>query len=378
MHIISKNRGWFREVLPGETGKGAECYGENKGDVGRYREIGGDKMRLEDIGFYTLENNRAKNTSVNSPLWRCELLLTDRCNFNCPYCRGAKPEDKGDISKEDAFHIIDLWSEHGLKNVRFSGGEPTLWKPLYELVAYTKRKGVRRIAISTNGSADYKYYKKLISAGANDLSISLDACCVNTGNAMSGRNDDVWFKVVNNIRNLSKLTYTTVGVVLTDSNMPELSGILQFASSLGVADIRIIPAAQHSKHLPNTIDQDTCLSPILRYRINNIKNGRGVRGITKNDNHKCPLVLDDMAVLNGKHFPCIIYLREHGAEIGKINGNIRSVRKERKLWFESHNTFKDDICKDNCLDVCVDYNNRVKQLNGTIQHLYNQNEVTGG
>jgi len=319
----------------------------------------GGEMKLEDIGFYTLENNRAKNTSIDSPLWRCELLLTDRCNFNCPYCRGVKIEDKGDISKEDAFHIIDLWAEHGLKNVRFSGGEPTLWYHLHELVEHTKSKGVRRIAISTNGSADYEYYKRLISAGVNDFSISLDACCASTGKAMSGRNDDVWFKVVNNIRNLSKLTYTTVGVVLTDSNMPELRGILQFASSLGVADIRIIPAAQHSRCLPNTIEQDVCLSPILRYRINNIKNGRGVRGITEKDNHRCPLVLDDMAVLNGKHYPCIIYLREYGQEIGKINGNIETVRKERESWFKSHDTFNDKICKENCLDVCVDYNNMV-------------------
>ena len=66
-----------------------------------------------------------------------------------------------------------------------------------------------------------------------------------------------------------------------------------------------------------------------------------------------------MAVLNGKHYPCIIYLREHGQEIGKINGNIEAVRKERESWFRSHDTFNDKICKENCLDVCVDYNNMV-------------------
>ena len=42
--------------------------------------------RLEDIGFYTLSDYRASQCSASSPLWRCELLLTDRCNFHCPYC----------------------------------------------------------------------------------------------------------------------------------------------------------------------------------------------------------------------------------------------------------------------------------------------------
>jgi len=46
-------------------------------------------MKLEDIGFYTLSDERAKNTSINTSLKRCEILITDKCNLKCPYCRGA-------------------------------------------------------------------------------------------------------------------------------------------------------------------------------------------------------------------------------------------------------------------------------------------------
>jgi len=96
--------------------------------------------KLEDIGFYTLEDGRAKNTSISSPLWRCELLLTSRCNFKCPYCRGVKDDFSGDLSLGDAKHVVDLWADGGLRNVRFSGGEPTVWKPLPELIKYTASK----------------------------------------------------------------------------------------------------------------------------------------------------------------------------------------------------------------------------------------------
>lgn len=30
-------------------------------------------MKLEEIGFYTLSNNRCKNASINSPFWRAEI-----------------------------------------------------------------------------------------------------------------------------------------------------------------------------------------------------------------------------------------------------------------------------------------------------------------
>ena len=36
---------------------------------------------------------------------------------------------------------------------------------------------------------------------------------------------------------------------------------------------------------------------------------------------------------------------------------------ERKEWFENHNTHKDPICKKNCLDVCISYNNKYRDIN---------------
>ena len=315
--------------------------------------------KLKDIGFYTLEDKRAKELSIKSPLWRCELLLTSRCNFNCPYCRGMKKEDQGDVSLEDAKNIVNLWCDEGLRNIRFSGGEPSLWKHLRELVVLSKDKGIKRIAISTNGSAPAFLYKDLIEAGVNDISISLDSCCAATGNKMAG-GAPIWEEVVNNIKILSKLTYVTVGVVLTEDNENEINEIVSFAHSLGVSDIRLITAAQRAKYLPEF--ESTTDYPILRYRLNNFKNGKPIRGIGEEDNHRCPLVLDDMAILNNKHYPCIIYLRERGAPIGKVGKN---MRQERLEWYLNHDCYKDKICKNNCLDVCVDYNNRVKELNKT-------------
>lgn len=319
-------------------------------------------MKLEDIGFYTLEDDRAKSASDTSPLWRCEMLITSKCNFKCPYCRGT--DKSADISFDEAKRMVDIWVDGGLKNIRFSGGEPTIVPWLVDLVKYTKSKGVERIAISTNGSAKRELYDELIDAGVYDFSISLDACCATIGDMMAGNISGAWDKVVSNIEYISSKTYVTVGVVLTEDNIEDINTIIDYASNtLGVADIRIITSAQWNKPFSNIEIPSHILDkhPILKYRWENILKGRNVRGVTEKDNQKCPLMLDDMSVKGKYHYPCIIKMREGCEPIGEMS-DIASVRQSRKDFYDKHDTSCDTICKNNCLDVCIDYNNKVREL----------------
>lgn len=318
-------------------------------------------MKLEEIGFYTLCDSRAYNASTTSPLWRCELLLTDSCNFRCPYCRGLRKDMAGSLPFEQAKYTVDLWCRDKLKNIRFSGGEPTMYEGLIELVKLARFGGVERIALSTNGSADFTEYEELIKAGVNDFSISLDGCCASVGDSMSGGIKGSWDRVVESIKRISERTYCSVGMVFTEENIDGCVESVKFADSLGVADIRVIPSAQYNKALLllSKLD-DSILSrhKILKYRIDNIKAGRHVRGITESDRHKCWLALDDMAVVQGYHFPCIIHLREGGDPIGKV---CPTMREDRFMWIKRHDPYLDPICRKNCLDVCIDYNKKASE-----------------
>jgi MoaA/NifB/PqqE/SkfB family radical SAM enzyme len=311
-------------------------------------------VSLNSIGFYTLTDARAANASASSKLSRCELLLTGRCNFKCPYCRRVGGKD---LPFDEAATTVRLWASQGLGAIRFSGGEPMLYPRLRELVGLAKASGIEKIAISTNGSLPFDRYQEMIDAGVNDFSISLDACCAEDGDKMAGGVKGAFYKVIANIAALSKLVYVTVGVVLTDDNADNIADIVNFAQSLGVSDIRVIPAAQVSNKLVkfNISEETKNRFPILKYRIGNIQSGRPIRGLSIGDSTRCGLVLDDMAASDGMHYPCIIYLREGGAPIGKIGPN---MRQERDDWFITHNTHQDPICSHNCLDVCVDYNNQ--------------------
>jgi organic radical activating enzyme len=112
-------------------------------------------MRLDDIGFYTMTDARCASASDTSPLARCELVLTSRCNFRCAYCRHVGGND---LPKDRALEAIASWSLHGLQNLRLSGGEPTLWGggsgDLADLVELAKRLGVKRVAIATTHTTE--------------------------------------------------------------------------------------------------------------------------------------------------------------------------------------------------------------------------------
>ena len=325
---------------------------------------------LKNIGFYTMYNERVRNASETSQMKRCEMIITEYCNFRCPYCRGLKAMIYGDrklkqLSLDEVTRNVDYWCEgQPLENIRFSGGEPTLHKNIREIIAYTKSKGVKRIAISTNGSNKFELYRELVALGVNDISISLDACCAEDGDKMAGGIKGSWDIVIGNIRELSKLTYVTVGVVLTPDNVQGTIDTVHFADSLGVADIRVIPSAQwnHKLEVLGGIDPAVMSRhPILRYRVENFKNGLHVRGMSETDSHRCGLVLDDSVIAGDYHFPCVIYMREQGNPIGKVGPD---MRHKRKLWSESHDCYADPICRKNCLDVCIDYNNKFREYHG--------------
>ena len=83
-----------------------------------------------------------------------------------------------------------------------------------------------------------------------------------------------------------------------------------------------------------------------------------MRGIREQDQNHCWLMLDDMAVAGDYHFPCIIYLRKMGNPIRKVGPY---MREERAEFIKNYKPWEDSICKEMCLDVCIDYNKTASQ-----------------
>jgi MoaA/NifB/PqqE/SkfB family radical SAM enzyme len=313
---------------------------------------------LENMGFFTLTDARCAATTSNSPLGRCVLVLTESCNFACPYCRSHTGRH---LPSASAREVLRIWADNGLFALVLTGGEPTLHPDLPGIVRFAKGLGIPRLCVATNGAAGISLYRDLWENGVDEFSISLDADNPEDGAALSGRGPETWHRVVDNIRTIAGHARVTVGLVISETNVNRSAEVVRFALDLGVSDVRVNPAAQYSAHLP-ALDLEPRLvrdHPILAWRLANSAEGIGVRGLQDDDPGRCWLALDEMTVNKGEHYPCFVHMREGGKPIGPMRAD---VREQRARWVALHDPRRDPICRANCPDCLVSFNRRYELL----------------
>jgi 12,18-didecarboxysiroheme deacetylase len=102
--------------------------------------------------------------------------VTRKCNLNCIHCY-SESENKcydGEMNTDQAVRFIDDLAGFGVPVLLLSGGEPLLRPDLFDLITYTRKKGIRCV-ISTNAtmiSGDVA--EKLGRAGLSYVGVSID------------------------------------------------------------------------------------------------------------------------------------------------------------------------------------------------------------
>mgnify|MGYP001806401143 CR=1 FL=1 len=109
------------------------------------------------------------------------VSLTDRCNLRCTYCMPAEGLDwlPGEelLTGDELTRLLTLAvTRLGIDSVRFTGGEPLLYRGLEEIVAAVAGLTPRpEIALTTNGLGLARRAKALAEAGLNRVNVSLDS-----------------------------------------------------------------------------------------------------------------------------------------------------------------------------------------------------------
>jgi MoaA/NifB/PqqE/SkfB family radical SAM enzyme len=247
----------------------------------------------------------------------------------------------------------------GCKYIHLTGGEPTTRPDLLDIVRLIRSFGIR-VGISTNGSRRLTYYEELVEAGIELFSLSLDVHQRDLNNKFTMVPSRVFDVVVSNIRELSKMVYTNVGVVFNDDNADKYREIIEFISGLGAHDIRIMTATKYNKILAFELDSYLLdKHPILKFRVENFNAGRNMRGSGLAQTPRCHLVRDDITIFGEDFYSCAVYVREGGSPIGKFGtGNIEL----REAWFDSHNSHRDELCSTYCMDFKCQFNDRVEAV----------------
>jgi cyclic pyranopterin phosphate synthase len=108
------------------------------------------------------------------------VSLTDRCNLRCQYCMPAEGLDwmasESTLTDDEVVRLIRIAVEQlGVRQVRFTGGEPLLRRGLVDIVARTAALEPRpRIAMTSNGLGLKHAAAALAAAGLDRVNISLD------------------------------------------------------------------------------------------------------------------------------------------------------------------------------------------------------------
>ena len=121
------------------------------------------------------------------------VSLTDRCNLRCSYCmppEGLEWLPKPEVLTDDeVIRLVRIGvARLGIREVRFTGGEPLLRRGLPGLVARTAELIPRpEISLTTNGIGLARLAPALREAGLDRINVSLDTLRPETFRALSRR-----------------------------------------------------------------------------------------------------------------------------------------------------------------------------------------------
>lgn len=107
------------------------------------------------------------------------ISLTERCNLRCQYCMPAEgveltPSPKL-LTQNEIVRLANLFVSSGVDKIRLTGGEPTVRKDIEEIcLQLSNLKGLKTLAMTTNGIALKRKLPKLKECGLTSLNISLD------------------------------------------------------------------------------------------------------------------------------------------------------------------------------------------------------------
>ncbi len=100
------------------------------------------------------------------------IQLARRCNQHCLFC--SNPDNGLSLTLDEAKDLVDRLVEKGYFGVIFTGGEPTLFPALPQIIRYAREKKLHTRIIS-NGQllSNIGFVKRLVDAGLSHINISL-------------------------------------------------------------------------------------------------------------------------------------------------------------------------------------------------------------
>lgn len=201
-------------------------------------------------------------------LGRIDLKTGFRCNNNCKFCVQAHKKKFGD-KLTDTLKKYLKESSSGYKAVVFTGGEITIRKDIFELIAYSKEIGYETIILQTNGRMlSYKdFCLKAIKAGANEFAIAIHGHVPELHDYLTTVKGSFaqTYKAIKNLASLNQIIVTNT--VISKPNYRHLPQIAGMLIALGVKNFQFAFAhilGNAKKNYRSIIARKTLVEPYVK------------------------------------------------------------------------------------------------------------------
>lgn len=149
-----------------------------------------------------------------------DLKIGFKCNNNCVHCVVADKRPAGDLSFEELCDIIDKIPDN--EGIQITGGEPSIYKTLPEILEKCKEKN-HRVVIQSNGTgfADKSFLDEC-KKNIDYVHIAIHSCYPEVHDKIV-QSTGMWKKTMEGFKNLLETDiYLTTQTVLSRLNAPSL------------------------------------------------------------------------------------------------------------------------------------------------------------
>lgn len=171
-----------------------------------------------NIKFTPLENQNINYFSFADISY---VEVTRACNLRCVHClnnSGSILENQ--LSYDELRHLILDYAKNGIQEIRFTGGEPLVYKKIYNLISLATENGIYT-SIGTNGTLiTEEVANRLKDVGLKYAVVSIDGTKEKHDEI---RGEGNYGKTINGIKNLENAGIKTrVNSVIMKNNMEDI------------------------------------------------------------------------------------------------------------------------------------------------------------
>jgi radical SAM protein with 4Fe4S-binding SPASM domain len=154
---------------------------------------------------------------------------------------------KKELTTQEMKKVIDDYKDIGTTGIGFTGGEPMLRNDIFELIKYTKSKGMVTHMSSNGFMLNKKIASKIMQSGLDAIGFSLDGATARTHDKIRGIKGS-YDRVINSIKLLNGLNkrrkkklIIVVVTVISTLNLHEIKDLVALLRNLEVDKISFIP-----------------------------------------------------------------------------------------------------------------------------------------